>query len=213
MIWRLRAGAPADEEEGDRRTLKPCCHGSPDENLLGCGEEGGIMRTFQRVSRLVRPAIALPVLAGLALAGFLAMGLGCIGGSGRGEVMPSPVVNLRLTDVPVPAGFKFDAEKSFDRQVAGGARSAEHRYEGDTSTQMVSQFYRYNMPLANFGWTQKEETLSNGVRRFTFDRGTEVCYVSIWDNWGTKLLIQVMQKGAKAPEPPARPPAKGSAAK
>jgi hypothetical protein len=66
----------------------------------------------------------------------------------------------------------------------------------------VSAFYRKHMP--EFGWTMKEDNLSSGTQRFMFSKASDVCYISIWDNWGIKLLIQIMPMGVKSPEPVGR---------
>jgi len=70
----------------------------------------------------------------------------------------------------------------------------------------VSEFYRHQMPV--FGWTQKEENFSNGTQRFTFEKGGDTCYVSIWENWGTKVLIKVLPSAGKHVETGARPAAR-----
>jgi len=155
------------------------------------------MRTFQRISRLIRPAVALPVLAGLALAGLLVLALGC-GEERQPPASTASAMSPRLPDVPVPAGFKFKPDKSGDR-ISGGLRVVEHLYEGDEPLRRVSEFYRTMMPP--IGWTQKEETLNAGRQRFQFEKGNEVCYVSVYDDWGTKVLIQVFPKGTRPFEP------------
>jgi hypothetical protein len=152
------------------------------------------MRTFQRVSRLIHPWLALPMLAGLALGVLLAIGLGCINFNKEPPATAAPAINPQLPDVPVPWGFKFSNDKSRE-SVQGTVRRVEHYYEGDSPMGQVSAFYRRLMPT--FGWSPIEENLSGGVQRFTFEKGNDFCYVSVWDSWGTKLLIQVMPKGVK----------------
>jgi hypothetical protein len=159
------------------------------------------MRTFQRLGRWIRPSVALPLLAALGLVGFVMLAHGC--GPDRNAPMPPPAINPRLPDVPVPFGFKFDVERSYDRLV-GSTRVAEHLYTGDATIQQVAAFYRLHMNT--YGWTVKEENLSGGRQRFTFEKGADNCYISIWDDWGTKVLIKVMAKGTKPVEPPAKMP-------
>jgi len=156
------------------------------------------MRTFQRFSRFIRPTVATAVLAVLAIGGLMVLALGC----GPGKELPAaaaPAVNPRLPDVPVPFGFKFIEDKSKDR-MAGGTREVEHRYEGDAPVRQVSEFYRLHMQ--SFGWTLKEETFAGGRQRFTFQKGAETCYISIWDDWGTKVLINVPRAALAVPTPP-----------
>jgi len=156
------------------------------------------MRTFQRIARLIRPWLGLPVLAGLALAGLVVLALGCGGEGERGAAASAPALAPRVADVPVPAEFKFNEEDSLDRQ-AGDLRFIRHLYSGSASVRRVAEFYRRTMPAA--GWKQIEESFAGGRQRFQFEKGRESCYISIWDDWGTKLLIQIFPTGGKPPEP------------
>ena len=153
------------------------------------------MRTFQRIARLIRPAIGLPLLSGLALAGLILMALGC-GAEREPAAASAPALAPRVADVPVPAKFKFKPDESSDRSV-GTLRFVCHLYEGGTPIRQVAEFYRREMPSS--GWTQTEESLHQGRQRFIFTKGKETCYISIWDDWGTKLLIQVFPTGGTPP--------------
>ena len=155
------------------------------------------MRTFQRVSRYLRPAVGLPILAGLALAGLLVLVLGC-GPQKEPAAASAPSLNPRLADVPVPAGFKFKANQSSDR-TTGEIRIVRHQYEGDATLRQVAEFYKREMP--GLGWTLKEENLTGGRQRLLFEKSNETCHISVWDDWGTKLFIQVYPKGARTAEP------------
>ena len=84
------------------------------------------MRTFQRIARLIRPAIGLPVLSALALIGLLVVVLGC-GQSREPAAASAPALAPRISDVPVPATFKFDVNESTDRQT-GDLRFVQHLY-------------------------------------------------------------------------------------
>jgi len=156
------------------------------------------MRTFQRISRLIRPAIGLPVLAALAIFGLMVLALGC-GEKREQPATTAPAVNPRLRDVPVPAGFKFKADQSSDRTV-GGFRFVEHLYEGNASIRHVSDFYRSYMPM--MGWTAVEERFVAGKQRLRYEKDNDACHVSVYDDWGTKVLIQVLPRGARRVKPP-----------
>ena len=156
------------------------------------------MRTFQRIARLIRPAIGLPVLAALALVGLVVLALGCGGEGERGPAAPAPALAPRVADVPVPANFKFDGQESKDRK-AGELRFVQHLYKGGAPVRQVAEFYRRQMPSA--GWTPVEESFSSGRQRFQFEKGAESCHLSVWDDWGTKLLIQVFPRGGRPMEP------------
>ena len=161
------------------------------------------MRTFQRVSHFIRPQVGLPVLAGLALAGMLVLALGC-GGGDKGSASTAPAMRTRLPDIPVPAGFEFKANDSSDRLVSG-MRVVRHLYGGSAPVAKVAEFYRREMvPL---GWKVAEENLNAGTQRFRFDKGNETCYISIYDDWGTKVLINVFPSGytPASPAPAAAP--------
>jgi hypothetical protein len=154
------------------------------------------MRTFQRISRFIRPAVGLPVLAGLALAGLVVLALGC--GEERGAPAASaPAVNPRLPDIPVPAGFQFLDKESYESMM-GGRRQVLHRYKGDAPVRQVAEFYRRNMvPL---GWTVSSERFVEGKQRLVFAKGNEACHISIWDEWGTRIQIYVLPSGFRAAE-------------
>ena len=141
------------------------------------------MRTFQRVSRLLRPAIGLPVLAGLALLGLLVMSLGCNGNGRGGEPIPP-----KFTDIPIPAGFELVSGKSTDTQT-GPHRRISHMYKGDAKVPLVSEYYRRHMP--ELGWTLVRENYVSGRQRFMFNKGNETCHIIVYDDWGTKIQIEV----------------------
>jgi hypothetical protein len=159
------------------------------------------MRTFQRIARLIRPAVGLPVLVGLAFLGLMVMALGCNEERGRAATA-APAVNPRLPDVPVPADFVFDADRSKERR-ARGFRFVEHHYKGDATVRQVTNFYREIMPRV--GWKMIEENFIAGRQRMLFEKGNDSCHVSIWEDWGTRLLIQVMPSGGRPSANPAAP--------
>ena len=159
------------------------------------------MRTFQRMARFIRPAVGWPVLSALALLGLLVLALGC-GPEKEQPASPAPSVSPRLPDVPVPAGFKFKAEESSDR-LAGRFRFVRHLYEGNATVRQVSEFYRRGM--LTLGWTLKEENLGSSRQRFMFEKGSDACHISIWDDWGLKVLIQIFPRGATPAETGAVP--------
>ena len=160
------------------------------------------MRTFQRVARLIRPWIGLSVLAGLALAGLLVMSLGC---NGR----PDQPLPPKFADIPVPMGFKLVPDKSSDR-VVGGYRRISHVYKGEGEMRVVAEYYRRHMP--ELGWTLAQENLVAGRQRFMFNKANESCHIIIYDDWGTKVQIELWPTGARTAEthPAATPAAAGA---
>jgi hypothetical protein len=163
------------------------------------------MRTFQRVSRLIRPSIGLPVLAGLALVGLLVASLGC-DGNGRGERTLPP----KWSDIPIAPGFEIVPGKSNDT-TAGGNRRVSHVYKGDAKVPVVSEYYRRHMP--ELGWTLVRESFVGGRQRFMFNKANESCHIIVYDDWGTKVQIEVWPFGARTAEthPAPAAPAPGAA--
>jgi len=151
------------------------------------------MRTFQRIARLIRPAVGLPVLAALAFVGLIVLALGC--GPDR-DVGPQPAADTRLADIPVPETFKFDAQRSTDR-TTGALRFVEHVYKGSHPLGDVADFYRREMPV--LGWRLVEERFDHGRQRFHFEKDREACHISLWDDWGTRLMIQIFPRKADTP--------------
>lgn len=153
------------------------------------------MRTFQRISRFIRPAVGLPVLAGLALLGLMVLAMGC--GEERGAAAAAPSVNPRLPDIPVPAGFEFLEKDSYDSVIAG-RRQVLHYYKGNATVRQVAEFYRRSMRA--LGWAQASETFVQGKQRIRFEKGTETCHISVWDDWGTKIQIYVLPSSFRSAE-------------
>jgi hypothetical protein len=150
------------------------------------------MRTFQRVSRLIRPAVGLPVLAGLALVGLLVMSLGC-GINNHPTTLPP-----KFADIPIAPGFEIVPGRSTDTQI-GPSRRISHVYKGDAKVPEVSEYYRRRMP--DQGWTLVRESFVGGRQRFMFNKGNESCHVLIYDDWGTKVQVEVWPAGGKPVEP------------
>jgi hypothetical protein len=142
---------------------------------------------------LIRPTIGLPVLMALALVAIFALAMGC-GDNNRGPDTLGGTVLTPVADVPVPAGFKFKMDQSSERK-SGTFRFIRHMYEGSASVRETTEFYRTSMPRN--GWLLVDETLQNGRQRLLFDKGNESCHISIYDDWGTKVLIQILPKGSR----------------
>jgi hypothetical protein len=134
-------------------------------------------------------------LVPVAVAAVAALAAGCDWGNKRDD-NPPPVVS-RIADVPVPYGFKLDAKASSD-EAAGAVRRVSHLYKGGLGSLNLAEttdWYRQSMPA--HGWQPAREEFKNATQRFVYDKGDETCYVSIWDDWGTKVLIQVFPKGSQ----------------
>jgi hypothetical protein len=116
-------------------------------------------------------------------------------GCGGPHTTPGPDPRWILQDIPAPAGFKYVVDQSNERKLADGRRVIRHMYEVKGGVQENADFYRNEMP--HNGWVLAEETLQGGRQRFLFDKGNESCHISIYDDWGTKVLIQILPKGTR----------------
>lgn len=81
-----------------------------------------------------------------------------------------------VQDVPVPAKFKLDREKS-DHSYTEGRRTVKHFYLGSAEPLAVRNFYVQNLPLA--GWQIVDEKLQNGVYSITYRKAEERCEIRI----------------------------------
>lgn len=79
-------------------------------------------------------------------------------------------------DVPLPRGFKL-VEQSSDDWSSGAVRYLRHRYRGGSSPAAVRGFYTRQMPLTR--WTPVLDSFSKGRRMMQFERGPEICIVTI----------------------------------
>ena len=133
------------------------------------------------------------ILAGLAGAVLLTAGLGCdTTTSARGNVgeqtAASAVHDPVLYDIPKPAGFRLDA----DRSVAissGRFRLARCEYGGRLGSQKVKQFYEEYMPSA--GFDLRQWSLDQGEFNMRFESEAEVCTVRARESSGLRTVVVV----------------------
>ncbi|UCB57414.1 MAG: hypothetical protein JSV30_02195 [Candidatus Omnitrophota bacterium] len=100
---------------------------------------------------------------------------------------------LRFHDVPVPAGFKLEQDKSFIFQ-AEGTRVALMKYAGRAKTQELINFYKEQMALYNWNLLNVVEY---GRSVLNFEREEQSCIVTIESRAMRKLVtISVAPKGS-----------------
>lgn len=100
------------------------------------------------------------------------------------QASPEPVDR----DIPLPAGFVL-VERASEDWSSGATRYVRHRYRGRRSPADVRGFYGRQMPLIR--WTPVVDRLLEGRRTLHFERGQELCIVTITSRSGlfTKATI------------------------
>jgi hypothetical protein len=91
----------------------------------------------------------------------------------------------RLSDVDVPAGFRYESDKSWIRADAQ-LRLAQLRYRGSPSMDKTTEFFLNQMPLRN--WKLSHQTENFGNVSLVFSKGPEVCTITLYRSWGTTHL-------------------------
>lgn len=97
-----------------------------------------------------------------------------------------PQVNLKVSDAPVPAGFKLIPQESYSFEAAG-VRVSLLKYQGKANIDQVVSFYREQMAMYNWNLLNVVEY---GQRLLNFDRETETCIVSLTQK-GSSVIITI----------------------
>ncbi len=109
--------------------------------------------------------------------------------SGKGTINPAllePQANLKVSDVPVPSGFKLISQESYSFEAAG-VRVSLLKYQGRANIDQVVSFYREQMSMYNWNLLNVVEY---GQRLLNFDREAETCIVSLAPN-GRSVIITI----------------------
>lgn len=87
-----------------------------------------------------------------------------------------PQAKLKLSDVPVPMGFKLIPQESYTFE-ASGVRVALLKYQGKVkdADQLVN-FYKEQMAIYNWNLLN---VIEYGQRLLNFDRESETCIISL----------------------------------
>ncbi len=86
-----------------------------------------------------------------------------------------PQANLKVSDAPVPAGFRLIPQESYSFDAAG-VRVSLLKYQGKANIDQVVGFYREQMAMYNWNLLNVVEY---GQRLLNFDRENETCIVSL----------------------------------
>jgi len=95
---------------------------------------------------------------------------------GRPEMVVAD--NLVIPDLPVPAGFKIDNDRSyFNVNPKTGTRVVFVTYRGRGDALALMNFFRQNMAIS--GWNPKEEAGDFGAYVLDFEKDKEAAEVRI----------------------------------
>ena len=97
-----------------------------------------------------------------------------------------PQTNLKVSDAPVPAGFKLIPQESYSFEAAG-VRVSLLKYQGRANIDQVVSFYREQMSMYNWNLLNVVEY---GQRLLNFDRENETCIVSLIPK-GSSVVVTI----------------------
>jgi hypothetical protein len=131
-------------------------------------------------------------------------GPGCeSGGRAYRPLRIAPMIAPFESDIPVPMGFRFVEHASEDRATGTMRLYLRHSYQGDAHKLNVRNFYRDEMPLAQ--WVKVSDGNVKGEYTLRFEKGNESCTVLIRDAQGrgggtlVQVIISQEQRGATPP--------------
>jgi len=125
--------------------------------------------------------------------------------SGQEGATASAVRDPVLQDIPKPAGFVLDTERS-SAIASGKFRLAKCEYGGALTPSAVKRFYEEYMPSASF--ELQHWSLDRGEYTMTFESSLEVCTVRVRPgNWKqTAVLVEIIPKPQGSPQHESQPP-------
>ena len=129
-------------------------------------------------------------MTALAISAALVMGVcGC--GGPKDEPLPMSTM-LRLSDLPVPDGMKFIAQRSHDR-ISPTRRIIYHEYKGSKEVLSVIRFYKDQLPASN--WKFIDESTDKGISTLNYENENERLTVRVYKKgFNTYLILQVYEK-------------------
>ncbi|MBC8372196.1 MAG: hypothetical protein ISS69_16070 [Phycisphaerae bacterium] len=139
------------------------------------------------------------ICLGLLVAGCALSGCAMFSGESNPGAELSAVAKPPVADLPVPANFKLDEDRSRSCD-SGVARFVDHLYWGSASKFAVSRFYKKAMIARK--WRFVSETFSLGDQDLQFKKPGETCKVTISSgSWlhPTKLKLQLWTSELKNP--------------
>lgn len=144
----------------------------------------------------------------VALLGYCVIVLsGCAGAppkdaSLRNESLLEPQSILKFSDIPVPAGFKFQAEESYSFESAG-VRVGVLKYQGKADIEQVVNFYKDQMPLYNW---QLLNAMEYGQRLLNFERELDSCIITLTSKGrAVSVIVSLGPKSSLRPKTAEKP--------
>lgn len=163
---------------------------------MRAGRDGG--RWLDGVARTVCLGMVVGMLAGC---DSMMSRSGETGGQPTASAVRDPV----LQDIPKPAGFVLDPDRSVALS-SGKFRLAKCEYGGSLRPAAVKRFYEEYMPSANF--ELRRWSLDQGEFKMTFESGTEICTVRArpaeWNK--TAVVVEITPKPQGSVERQTGPP-------
>ena len=125
-----------------------------------------------------------------------------VAGSGcHQQQVLAPQMEPLLSDVPVPANFRYDAKRSSDFANMEASGQYNNYYYVDrspfTQTRFVDvvDFYKRYMPVEGWQLKQDEGTAERKQLLFTKGEGTPACRVTIFSRGEHASEIQITRMG------------------
>lgn len=110
----------------------------------------------------------------------------------KGIIETPAIKNYQAPDVPVPANFEYQADKSW-AYVTGVVRTTSIKYLGSARTEDLLEFYRKQMP--QFGWMEKMTLGVDSKKAIGFQKNFEQCKITIdQKSSDTHLIIELGYK-------------------
>jgi hypothetical protein len=113
-------------------------------------------------------------------------------GVSRGLVEIPNVKHYQASDIPVPANFAHQPDKSYTF-ITGSVRTTAAKYVGSARVDELLEFYRKQMP--QFGWVEKMMLSVDSKKALSFQKEKEKCEIIIEHPEGMKgethLLIKI----------------------
>ncbi|MCH7525842.1 MAG: hypothetical protein IID39_00255 [Planctomycetes bacterium] len=123
--------------------------------------------------RVLRNSISLVILAGWVLLP------GCAGTDPEQAHLRLKPVRPFEPDIPIPRGFVIVDQASEDRSTGSARLYLRHVYEGKADKHAIREFYRREMPLAQ--WVKVSDGNIKGDLTMRFEKGGESCTVHVTD--------------------------------
>jgi hypothetical protein len=104
----------------------------------------------------------------------------------KGIIETPAIKNYQAPDVPVPANFEYQADKSW-AYVTGVVRTTAINYLGSARTEDLLEFYRKQMPQS--GWIERMTLGIDSKKAIGFQKNFERCKITIEQKSANTILV------------------------